>query len=197
MGTFAEDCVDKYGFTREQQDEFAFNSQQKAIAAKAGNKFTELVPTPAVRFNKKENGTFQKETFIQDFDDGIRESTTKEGLAKLRPAFKPDGGKVTAGNACGMTDGACAIVLTTREKAKELGATPLFSILGYSNVAVDGKFMGEGPGVAVQLLSGEDRILARITRRSADALGIRPGVECYGIMKVMAVARGNVGLGPA
>ena len=81
-------------------------------------------------------------------DESIRGDTTMGGLAKIRPAFRKEGGSVTAGNACGMTDGACAIVLTTRGNAKALGKAPLFSIVSYSEVAVEPKYMGEGPGIA-------------------------------------------------
>ena len=90
MGLTAENVANRYNVTREQQDEFAALSQQKAAAARANKWFTEIVPTPAARFVQEKNGTFRKETFIQDHDDGIRDSTTVEGLAKLRPAFSAD-----------------------------------------------------------------------------------------------------------
>jgi acetyl-CoA C-acetyltransferase len=143
MGMTAENVAEKYDIPRAAMDEFAAGSQAKAAAAQENGWFDEeITPIEIAATRKKEAYQFSK-------DEAIRGGTTAEKLAKLRPAFKPDGGRVTAGNACGMTDGACGIVLTTRDKAAELGATPLFSILGYSNVAVDGKFMGEGPGVAI------------------------------------------------
>ena len=148
MGLTAENVANRYDVSREQQDEFAYNSQQKAIAAKAGNKFTELVPTPAVRFNKKEDGTLQKETFIQDFDDGIRETTTKEGLAKLRPAFSATG-SVTAGNSSQMTDGAAATIIASEEKVKELGLKPVAKLIAYTTAGCRPDEMGVGPLYAI------------------------------------------------
>ncbi len=143
MGMTAENVAEKYDIPREAMDEFAAGSQNKAAAAQENGWFDEeITPIEIAATRKKEAYQFSK-------DEAIRGGTSVEKLAKLRPAFKPDGGRVTAGNACGMTDGACGIVLTTRAKAAELGATPLFSILGYSNVSVDGKFMGEGPGIAI------------------------------------------------
>jgi len=148
MGLTAENVANRYDVSREQQDEFAFNSQQKAIAAKAGNKFTELVPTPAVRFNKKEDGTFKKETFLQDYDDGIRETTTKEGLAKLRPAFSATG-SVTAGNSSQMTDGAAATIIASEEKVKELGLKPVAKLIAYTTAGCRPDEMGVGPLYAI------------------------------------------------
>ena len=83
-------------------------------------------------------------------DESIREDTTLEKLARLPAVFRK-GGTVTPGNACGMTDGACALVMTSREKAKELGAEPLFSLVSYAQAAVDPQTMGEGPSVSVPL----------------------------------------------
>ena len=109
----AENVCEKYGLTREELDEFAAASQQKACAAiEAGRFKDEIVP---IEVKKK------KETIIVDTDEGPRAGTTKESLAKLRPAFKPDGGRVTAGNASSINDGAAAVVVMSEEKAKELG----------------------------------------------------------------------------
>ncbi len=151
MGLTAENVASRYDVTREQQDEFAYNSQKKAAAAKAGKKFTEIVPTPAVRFNRKEDGTFQKETFIQDFDDGIRESTTIEGLAKLRPAFSATG-SVTPGNSSQMTDGAAATIIACEEKVKELGLKPLAKFKSYTTAGCRPDEMGVGPLYAIPKL---------------------------------------------
>ena len=151
MGLTAENVANRYDITREQQDEFAYNSQKKAAAAKAGKKFTEIVPTPAVRFNRKEDGTFQKETFIQDFDDGIRESTTIEGLAKLRPAFSATG-SVTPGNSSQMTDGAAATIIACEEKVKELGLKPLAKFKSYTTAGCRPDEMGVGPLYAIPKL---------------------------------------------
>ncbi|MDY0000673.1 MAG: thiolase family protein [Polyangia bacterium] len=143
MGMTAENVAEKYDISRQAMDEFAAESQHRAATAQENGWFdAEVVPVEIPGKGKNPSVQFTR-------DESIRGDTTVEKLGKLKPAFKPDGGKVTPGNACGMTDGACALVLTTREHAKTLGATPLFSILGYSNTAVNGAFMGEGPGVAI------------------------------------------------
>jgi len=151
MGLTAENVATRYDVTREQQDEFAYNSQKKAADAKAGGKFAEIVPTPAVRFVEKENGTFQKETFLQDFDDGIRESTTLEGLAKLRPAFSATG-SVTAGNSSQMTDGAAATIIASEEQVKTLGLKPLAKFKCYTTAGCNPDEMGVGPLYAIPKL---------------------------------------------
>ncbi len=142
MGATAENLFDKYKIPREVQDQFAVESHQKAAKAQSSGWFDEeIVPVdiPAVR--KQPAVNFDK-------DETIRGDTTLEKMAKLKPVFRKDG-TVTAANACGMSDGATALVLTSREHAKSLGATPLFSLVAYSLVAVDPMTMGEGPSVAI------------------------------------------------
>jgi acetyl-CoA acyltransferase len=151
MGLTAENVARRYQVTREQQDEFAFQSQTKAAAAKSKNLFTEIVPTPAARFIEQSNGTYKKETFLQDFDDGIREGTTLEGLAKLRPAFSADG-TVTAGNSSQMTDGAAATIIASEDKVKELGLTPIAKFKCYTTVGCRPDEMGVGPLYAIPKL---------------------------------------------
>jgi len=151
MGLTAENVATRYDISREQQDEFAYNSQMKASAAKAGKKYSEIVPTPAVRFKEKEDGTFEKETFLQDFDDGIREATTKEGLAKLRPAFSATG-SVTAGNSSQMTDGAAVTIIASEEKVKELGLKPVAKLKYYTTAGCRPDEMGVGPLYAIPKL---------------------------------------------
>jgi acetyl-CoA acyltransferase len=151
MGLTAENVANRYKVTREQQDEFAAQSQQKAAAARTNKWFTEIVPTPAARFVQEKNGTFRKETFIQDHDDGIRDSTTAESLAKLRPAFSA-GGSVTAGNSSQMTDGAAATILVSQEKIQELGLQPLAKFLCYTTAGCHPDEMGVGPLVAIPKL---------------------------------------------
>jgi len=142
MGATAENLVEKYGITREEQDQFAVESHHKAAKAQSSGWFdAEIVPVEVPAKGKQPAILFEK-------DETIRADTSVEKLAKLRAAFKKDG-TVTAGNACGMSDGATALVLTTREHAKALGAKPLFSLVAYSNVAVEPATMGEGPGVAI------------------------------------------------
>lgn len=151
MGLTAENVAQRYHITREQQDEFALRSQQKAAAAKTGNLFTELVPTPAVRFMQQANGTFKKETVLQTFDDGIREDTTLEGLAKLRPAFAANG-TVTAGNSSQMTDGAAATIIVSEDKLKELDLQPIARFKCYTTVGCKPDEMGVGPLYAIPKL---------------------------------------------
>jgi len=142
MGATAENLVEKYKITREEQDKFAAESHEKAAAAQTKGYFdAEIVPVEVPAKGKQPAVMFEK-------DETIRPGTSVEKLAKLRAAFKKDG-TVTAGNACGMSDGATGLVITSRAHAKELGAQPLFSLVAYSNVAVEPQTMGEGPGVAI------------------------------------------------
>nr|CAI78857.1 acetyl-CoA acetyltransferase [uncultured bacterium] len=144
MGSTAENLVEKYKVSREEQDKFAVESHQKAAAAQSNGWFDEeIVPVEVPAKGKQPAVLFDK-------DETIRPDTSLEKLAKLRPAFKKDG-SVTAGNACGMSDGATALVITSREHAKALGATPLFSLVAYSSVAVEPATMGEGPSVSIPL----------------------------------------------
>ncbi len=141
MGTTAENIAEKYGFTREALDEFSAKSQNKAIAAiKAGKFKDEILP---VEVKKK------KETVIFDTDEGPRDGSTPEVLAKLKPAFIPNG-KCTAGNSSGINDGAAAVVLMTEEKAKELGVTPMATWVSGALGGVDPAYMGLGPIEAVK-----------------------------------------------
>lgn len=142
MGITAENVAAKYGISREEQDAFALASQQKAAKAREEGIFKEEI-TPVVIPNKKGDIVF-------DTDEFIRPQTTAEALAKLRPAFKPDGGTVTAGNASGINDGAAALVIMSADKAKELGLKPLAKIIGYGTGGVDPSIMGMGPVPASQ-----------------------------------------------
>ena len=136
MGITAENICDQWEITREELDEFAALSQQKACAARESGRFAdEIVP---IEVKKK------KETVIVDTDEGPRAGTTVETLAKLRPAFKKDG-RVTAGNASSINDGAAAVVVMSEEKAKELGITPMATWVGGALGGVDPSIMGIGP----------------------------------------------------
>ena len=136
MGITAENDCEKYGITREELDEFAANSQQKAEKAIAEGKFKdEIVPVEVKR---------KKDTIVFDTDEGPRAGTTAEGLARLRPAFKKDG-IVTAGNSSGINDGAAAIVVMSEEKAKELGVKPMATWVAGALGGVDPSIMGVGP----------------------------------------------------
>jgi acetyl-CoA C-acetyltransferase len=146
MGMTAENQVEKYGISRDDQDQFALESQQKAAAAQqAGYTQSEITPFDIEPSRANPDGLcFQT-------DEPLRANTTLERLAKLRPAFKPDGGTVTAGNACTMGDAAGAIVLTTREHAKAIGAEPLFSIVSFAETAVEPQTMGDGPAASIPM----------------------------------------------
>jgi len=142
MGATAENLAAKYKIPRQQQDQFALESHQKAGKAQSKGWFdAEIVPVEVPAVGRQPAVLFDK-------DETIRADTSLEKMAKLRPAFKKDG-SVTAGNACGMSDGATALVMTSREHAKALGATPLFSLVAYSSVAVEPQTMGEGPSISI------------------------------------------------
>ena len=136
MGITAENICDQWGLTREQLDEFAAASQQKAVKAQEEGKFdAEIVPV--VIKGKKGDIVVSK-------DEGPRAGTTAEGIAKLKPAFKKDG-MVTAANASSINDGAAAIVVMSEEKAKELGVTPMATWVAGALGGVDPSIMGIGP----------------------------------------------------
>jgi acetyl-CoA C-acetyltransferase len=144
MGNTGENVAEKYGITREEQDEFALNSHKKAIAAWKECRFkSQVVP---VELPAKKKGAAP---VIFDKDESPREDTTIEALRALKPAFKKDG-TVTAGNAPGVNDGAAAVVVTTYKKAKELGAEPLARIVAQATSGVDPKWVMMAPVGAVQ-----------------------------------------------
>ncbi|OFK24850.1 acetyl-CoA C-acetyltransferase [Olsenella sp. HMSC062G07] len=135
MGITAENVAEQWGITREQLDEFALRSQQRALAAIADGAFKDEIVPVTVKMRKKE--------VVFDTDEGPRE-TSMELLGKLRPAFKPDG-IVTAGNSSAINDGAAALVIMSEDKAKELGVTPLATFVSGALAGVDPKIMGTGP----------------------------------------------------
>jgi acetyl-CoA C-acetyltransferase len=138
MGCTAENLVDRYGISREEQDDFAAASQQKAEAAQQANRFAdEIVPVEIPRR--------KQDPLVFDVDEFPRHGTTSESLAKLRPAFRTDSGTVTPGNASGINDGAAALIVASARKAQELGLTPLARIAAYANAGVDPAIMGTGP----------------------------------------------------
>lgn len=142
MGMTAENICDDWNITREELDEFSVASQHKACEAIQSGRFKdEIVP---IEVKKK------KETVIVDTDEGPRPGTTMEGLARLRPAFKPDGGRVTAGNASSINDGAAAVVVMSEEKAKELGIKPMATWIAGALGGVDPRIMGIGPVAATK-----------------------------------------------
>lgn len=142
MGITAENLCDRYAITREEQDTFSAQSQQKAANAIEAGVFKDEI-VPIVIPQRK------GEPIIFDTDEYVKAGTTADKLGKLRPAFKKDG-SVTAGNASGINDGAAALVIMSKAKADELGLTPLATIAANGNAGVDPAVMGIGPVQAVK-----------------------------------------------
>lgn len=142
MGETAENLYDKYKISRQEQDEFAVSSHLKASAAQKNEWFNdEIIPIEL-------QGAKNSPTVIFDKDETIRHEINIEKMSKIPPAFRKDG-TVSAGNSCGLSDGATALIVTHRKKAEELGAKPLFSIVAYSQISVEPSVMGEGPSLAI------------------------------------------------
>jgi acetyl-CoA C-acetyltransferase len=141
MGITAENLAEKFGISREVQDEFALRSQQRAVAAIEAGRFKDEIVPIEVKVGR--------ETKVIDTDEHPRADTTAEALAKLRPAFK-EGGVVTAGNASGINDGAAAVVVASRRKAEELGLRPRLRLVARAEAGVEPSIMGSGPIPAVR-----------------------------------------------
>lgn len=137
MGVTAENVAEKYGITREMQDDLAAVSQQRASKARAEGRFKDEIAPVEIK-DRKGNVT------VVEDDEYIRDGVTQEGISKLRPAFIKDG-TVTAANASGINDGAACLIVMSEEKAKELGVKPLATIVSYASAGVDPKVMGTGP----------------------------------------------------
>jgi 3-oxoadipyl-CoA thiolase len=143
MGETAENLVEKYNISREDQDAFALNSQQKATAAQTSGRLAKEIVAVAIPQRKGDAIQFSKDEFIKP-------TTSLEGLAKLRPAFKKDG-SVTAGNASGLNDGACATIIASEEAVKKYNLKPLARIVSSSVVGVEPRIMGIGPVEATKI----------------------------------------------
>jgi acetyl-CoA acyltransferase len=149
MGLTAENVAEKYKISRDEQDEFGAKSQQKAEAAvKAGRFKGQIVPIPVKVQKQLPDGRFKFEEVVFDTDEGVRPGTTKEGLSKIRPAFKPTG-TVTAGNSSQTSDAAAAVLMMTKEKAKELGLKPLATFRFHTVEGCPPEYMGVGPAVVI------------------------------------------------
>ena len=138
MGTTAENVAEKYGITREMQDEMSARSQQRACAARDSGRFDDEIVPVVIPQRKGDPIVFNK-------DEHPREGSTVETLAKLKPAFKKDGGTVTAGNASGINDGAAAVIVASGEFIKAHNLKPMLKIISTGSVGVDPKLMGTGP----------------------------------------------------
>lgn len=138
MGNTGEVVAEKYEITREEQDEFAFGSHKKAAEAQTAGRFRDEIV--AIEIPQKKG-----DPLVIDYDEPVRPETTVESLSKLKPAFKKDGGTVTAGNAPGVNDGASALVVTTAEKAKELGVEPLGRVVASATSGIEPKMIMMAP----------------------------------------------------
>ena len=136
MGQTAENVAEKWQVSREEQDAFAARSQNNAEAARNANKFQDEIVPFTIKGRKGDT--------VVDRDEHIREGATPEGMARLRPAFTPDG-TVTAGNASGINDGAAAVLLMSADEAESRGIEPLARIVSYATVGLDPSIMGTGP----------------------------------------------------
>ena len=143
MGITAENVANRHEISREQQDAYATQSQQRAAAAIAAGVFKEQIVPVEIKTRKG--------VVLFDTDEGVKADTTVEALSKMKPAFKKEEGTVTAGNASSLNDGAGAVVMASAEKAKALGLKPLARLVSYAHAGVEPEFMGIGPVPASKL----------------------------------------------
>ena len=149
MGLTAEEVAKRYNISREDQDEFAFNSHQKALKALKEDKFKEqIVPIDVEETFINAEGKKETRTYTVKEDEGPRADTSKEALARLRPVFA-DGGSVTAGNSSQMSDGAAFVMVMSEEMVKELNLEPIARLVSYAVAGVDPRVMGISPVIAV------------------------------------------------
>ncbi len=178
MGNTGEIVAEKHQITRETQDEYAYNSHRKATEAQAEGRFKdEIVP---VEIPQKKG-----DAIILDYDEPVRADTTVETLGKLKPAFKRDGGTVTAGNAPGVNDGASALVVTSSEKASELGVEPLARVVASATSGIEPKYIMLAP------VQGVKNVLEKAgwTMESVDLFELNEAfsVQALGVMKELGL----------
>ena len=149
MGNTAEAVANQFKVSREDQDEFAYNSHMKALKAQAENRFQDqIVPINVAQTYVDENGKKATRSYTVTKDEGPRVGTSKEALAKLRAVFA-QGGSVTAGNSSQMSDGAAFVLIMSEEMVKELNIEPIARMVNYSAAGVEPRIMGIGPVVAI------------------------------------------------
>ena len=149
MGLTAEAVANEYNVSREDQDEFAYNSHMKALKAQDENRFQEqIVPIEVEKTFVNDSGKKETKTYTVNKDEGPRKGTNKEVLAKLRPVFA-EGGSVTAGNSSQMSDGAAFVMVMSEEMVKELNLEPIARMVNYAAVGVEPRIMGIGPVKAI------------------------------------------------
>lgn len=195
MGNTGEVVADKYQITREQQDDFAFNSHRKAHEAQEAGRFRDEMVSVEIPQKKDE-------PIVLDYDEPVRPETTIESLGKLRPAFKKDGGTVTAGNAPGVNDGASALVVTSADNAASLGIEPLGRVVAWAASGIEPKMIMMAPVLGVQNVlkkagwAMEDVDLFELNEAfSVQALGVMG--ELGLVMEKVNVNGGAVALGHA
>ena len=149
MGYTAEEVANQYKISREEQDQFAFESHMKALKANEEGKFANQIVSIPVEYNfLDENQKMQTKKFDFNVDEGPRKETSLEGLAKLRPVFA-NGGSVTAGNSSQMSDGAAFVIVMSEEMVKELGLEPEARLVAYAAAGLEPRIMGMGPVYAI------------------------------------------------
>jgi acetyl-CoA C-acetyltransferase len=178
MGNTGEVVAEKHQITRETQDQFAYDSHRKAHDAQESGRFEdEIVP---VEIPQKKG-----DPIVLDYDEPVRPDTTVEGLAKLKPAFKKDGGTVTAGNAPGVNDGASALVVTSEENASSLGVEPLGRVVSYAVSGIEPKLIMLAP------VEGVRRAVAKAGWKLEDVelfeLNEAFSVQALGVMKELGI----------
>ncbi|NMH26215.1 acetyl-CoA C-acyltransferase [Flavobacterium solisilvae] len=149
MGLTAEAVAKQFNVSREDQDEFAFNSHQKALKAQAEGKFNrQIVPITVEQTFINENGKKETKSYVVNKDEGPRADTNIAALGKLKPVFAADG-SVTAGNSSQMSDGAAFVLIMSEELVKELGVTPIARLVNFASAGVEPRIMGIGPVKAI------------------------------------------------
>lgn len=178
MGNTGEVVAEKHQISRETQDEFAYNSHRKATEAQAAGRFRDEIVSIEIPQKKGD-------PILLDYDEPVRPETTVEALAKLKPAFKKDGGTVTAGNAPGVNDGASALVVTSNEKAAELGVRPLGRVVSYAVSGIEPKLIMLAP------VEGIRRAVAKAGWSLEDVelfeLNEAFSVQALGVMKELGI----------
>ncbi len=178
MGNTGEIVAEKHQITREQQDDFAYNSHRKAAEAQAAGRFRdEIVP---IEIPQRKG-----DPILLDYDETVRADTSIDALAKLKPAFKKDDGTVTAGNAPGVNDGASALVVTSAERASELGVEPLARIVSYAVSGIEPKYIMLAP------VEGVRRAVKKAGWQLSDVelfeLNEAFSVQALGVMKELGI----------
>ena len=192
MGLTAENLAKKYEITREQADEFSYNSHQKALAAIADGKFKdEIVPVNVLVDEFDEKGRVRRKEIVFAQDEGPRADTSIEGLAKLRAVFHA-AGTVTAGNSSQMSDGAAAAVVMSADKAKELGLTPLARFVSFATAGCLPEEMGIGPVYAIP----KALKIAGLTLDQIDVIELNEAFAAQGlsVMKVLEMDKSKVNI---